>query len=117
MHSDSGTPFSRPFCGGSIIDEKWILTTAVCAKKYRRQNVRVLFGTADYIIGGRLYKIKRVDSQHQYGVGLLQTYDTMTWEGKAVPVPLNSKVLTAGTPMILTSWDIADKNVCFFFNF
>lgn len=113
MVRDSATPFSRPFCGGSIIDDKWILTTAVCSRKYRRQDIRVLFGTADYIIGGRVYKIKRIESDYNNGVGLLETYDTMAWEGRAMPVPLNNKNITAGTLLVLTSWDTAEKkNVC-----
>ena len=56
----------QQFCGGSVIHQRWVLTTAVCVDQEHRDDVQVLVGTHDLNEGGRRIAVKAIRVHQDY---------------------------------------------------
>ncbi|XP_076178983.1 trypsin 5G1 [Ptiloglossa arizonensis] len=95
---NNGTFFGHQvehFCGGGIVGEKWIITSAQCALRVRVKSFHVRAGTTYYYKGGEIYAIKSVaihpafrESNYDYDIGLIELYENIEYDNGKQPIKL-----------------------------
>ncbi|XP_043520750.1 trypsin-1-like [Frieseomelitta varia] len=95
---NNGTFFGHQvehFCGGGIIGEKWILTSAQCALRIRVKAFHVRAGTSRYYEGGDIYSVQSVvihpafnAINYDYDVGLVELSDKIKYDDTKQPIQL-----------------------------
>ncbi|KAG7204747.1 hypothetical protein KM043_005160 [Ampulex compressa] len=113
---NNGTFFGHEvehFCGGSIIGEKWIITSAQCALRIRGRDVRVRAGTRYYYKDGTIYDIEAVivhplfDLQsYDYDFGLVKLTESIKFDDTKRPIelPYQNLVLEDGSTVRVLGW-------------
>ncbi|XP_016922706.1 trypsin-1-like [Apis cerana] len=95
---NNGTFFGHQvehFCGGSIVGEKWIITSAQCALSVQQAKFHVRAGTSRYYEGGDNYGVQSVAIHpafnainYDYDVGLVELSDRITYDNTKQPIKL-----------------------------
>ncbi|XP_015431005.1 PREDICTED: trypsin-7-like [Dufourea novaeangliae] len=95
---NNGTFFGHQvehFCGGGIVGEKWIITSAQCALRIRVKGFHVKAGTADYYKNGDIYGVKGVvihpafnEINYDYDVGLVELAQNIKFDNTKQPIKL-----------------------------
>ncbi|XP_066592055.1 trypsin-like [Prorops nasuta] len=114
---NNGTFFGHEvehFCGGSIINESWIITSAHCAQSLRRQNFHVRAGTDVYYKEGQIYEIDFAvihpnfdEISSDYDIGLLKLKDCIRFDERKQPIKLPGEDWSAikdGTRIDVIGW-------------
>ncbi|XP_043256100.1 trypsin-7-like [Colletes gigas] len=128
---NNGTFFGHEvehFCGGSIVGEKWIITSAQCALRIRVKSFHVRAGTASYYKNGDVYAVKNVLSHpafseynYDYNVGIVELSENIRYDNTKQPIRLPKfhstisdgsrvQVLGWGAPVLLGP--ISDELLC-----
>lgn len=85
------------FCGGSIIDEEWILTAAHCIESERASGVRVVAGTSQLGSGGQVRGVSQIIAHPSYNgyrieagydIALLRLSSPLTPSASVAVVPI-----------------------------
>ncbi|XP_014209722.1 chymotrypsin-2-like [Copidosoma floridanum] len=108
----------RHSCGGSILNERWILTAAHCLTGLSDGGLNVVVGTNELNSGGTVYKSVKILYHHKYNihnvindVGLVKVNATIKFSEKVKPVTLaNRDVDFDNYPATLAGWGIHQKN-------
>ncbi len=117
IRADKTGPDRRPFCGGSLIAEKWAVTAAHCVDNGTAPNqVDVLGGTTDVGVGGLRVKVVEIIVHPKYvpgatprnDIALLRLGTALIGPGMDVipimPLPLEATALSGNATARVTGW-------------
>jgi secreted trypsin-like serine protease len=105
------------FCGGSIYNERWIVTAAHCMPGLTPSHFQVIVGTYALKQNTKRYAVKRriihgdyeKTAQHDSDIALVELQQPLELGSSAKPILILSAadeptVLTDGKPLVVTGW-------------
>nr|XP_034195529.1 trypsin 5G1-like [Osmia lignaria] len=113
---NNGTFFGHEvehFCGGSIIGEKWIITSAQCALRIRVKGFHVRAGTSYYYENGEIFRVKSVtihpafnENIYDYDVGLIELADSIKYDNmkQSIKLPQSHSMIEDGVQVQVLGW-------------
>ncbi|XP_026462553.1 chymotrypsin-2-like isoform X2 [Ctenocephalides felis] len=119
MASLVATPLGSHFCGASIVNERWILTAAHCAKMFSHHFVKVVVGTnhlfeedgqayfAEEIIPHENYTATGI---HDHDIALIKVSENIVFNDKVQPIKPLKDYIKGGEELKTTGWGLMDSN-------
>lgn len=111
-----------PKCSGSIISNRWILTSTQCVWRLHTPLVRIRAGSADGMLGGQLRKVADVRFHQSYKpIHLFVDYDyalleldaELTFDDRVRPIELAAAEhgdIDDGTTLLVSGWGETNDN-------
>ncbi|XP_055605015.1 chymotrypsin-1-like [Uranotaenia lowii] len=104
-------------CGGSIINEHWILTAAHCIEYEDESRMSILAGTNSLSNGeGRRYQVDRHVAHPKYDspwkhndIGLIRLKEALEFGELVEPIEINREAIPEGSPVKLSGWGLTDS--------
>ncbi|XP_043583888.1 trypsin-7-like [Bombus pyrosoma] len=115
---NNGTFFGHQvehFCGGGIVGEKWIITSAQCALRVEVKAFHVRAGTSRYYEGGDIYGVQSVvihpafnAINYDYDVGLVELSDSITYDStkQSIKLPKTHSMIDDDSLVKVLGWGI-----------
>lgn len=108
------------FCGGSIIDTRWILTAAHCVTDFKADEIEIVTGSMSLVSGGDRYAVEKIIPHEFYNpmiirddIALVKLTDEITYTpGQVESVTLCDHYVDGGAQMLLTGWGLTSVSDC-----
>lgn len=103
---------NRHFCGGSVLNERWILTAAHCLSSFNDTAITVVLGTNTLDKGGDDYQSEKIIGHPRYSsilirndIGLIKLNKNIVFGDKVKPIQLPSENFNKiDYPAVLSGW-------------
>ncbi|XP_058838574.1 chymotrypsin-2-like [Topomyia yanbarensis] len=100
------------FCGGAIIDRRWILTAAHCLADVLPSELKVVVGTTQLSRGGFRFNVNKLIQHPHYDrervindIGLVRIWGIFLWIPKLVErIGISKDYVAGGKEAILSGW-------------
>ncbi|XP_014213400.1 chymotrypsin-2 [Copidosoma floridanum] len=105
----------RHFCGGSIINDQWIVTAAHCLQKMGDRDITVITGTNRLSEGGVAYRSEKVIPHQKFSmmffvrndIGLIKVNRTIEFDEVTKPIPLpTTNIKENNYPAVVSGWGL-----------
>lgn len=100
------------FCGGSILNERWVITAAHCTQSPTQPETMIIVVAAQHIeTDGIRYPVDRIINHEEYtpaltknDISLLRTRRPIQYSVKIQPIAISRRYVDGGVGSIVSGW-------------